>query len=54
MTVESKFHSKSTRTLTHDAIELFLCRLLGDAMTFYVFEKIRNKQLPRTGTRNSL
>jgi len=53
MTEESKFHRKSTRTLKHDAIVLLLCRLLGDAMTFCIFETIRNQQLPRTGTRNN-
>lgn len=53
MTEESKFYSKSPRTLTHDAIVLLLCRLLGDAMTLCIFEKIRNQQLLITGTKNS-
>jgi hypothetical protein len=53
MTRESKFYSKSPRTLTHDAIVLLLCRLLMDAMTLRIFEKIRNQQLPRTGARNN-
>jgi hypothetical protein len=52
-TEESKFHSKTTRTLTHNAIVLLLCRLLRDAMIFCIFEMIRNQQPPRTGTRNT-
>jgi hypothetical protein len=50
MTKESKFHSKSTRTMTPAAIVLLVHRPLRDAMTFCIFEKIYE---PRTAKKKN-